>query len=164
MFNQRKSIWKVITIIAVVIVAVAAFVPTGIVSAASPTAVVLAAMDKQIPFHPILETPVPPALGRQTGRRVPDWRSPLTEAEAVALQEAILKNTALIIYIVPCSPSLGMCIPSTGLSSPSSNTCSPRPPGGEVWCGSSRKSRAGQPAGVFLACRSVPGWRGCRDC
>lgn len=94
MFNQRKSIWKVITIIAVVIVAVAAFVPTGIVSAASPTG-------RGGPGGNGQTDTVPSNFGNAGVARFGQANgtpgaglalTPLTEAEAVALQEAILEE------------------------------------------------------------------------
>lgn len=94
MFNQRKSIWKVITIIAVVIVAVAAFVPTGIVSAASPAG-------RGGPGSNGQTGTVPSNFGNAGAVRFGQANgtpgaglalTPLTEAEAVALQEAILEE------------------------------------------------------------------------
>ena len=94
MFNQRKSIWKVITIIAVVIVAVAAFVPTGIVSAASPAG-------RGGPGGNGQTDTVPSNFGNAGVARFGQANgtpgaglalTPLTEAEAVALQEAILEE------------------------------------------------------------------------
>lgn len=94
MFNQRKSIWKVITIIAVVIVAVAAFVPTGIVSAASPTG-------RGGPGGNGQTDTVPSNFGNAGVARFGQANgtpgaglalTPLTEAEAAALQEAILEE------------------------------------------------------------------------
>lgn len=94
MFNQRKSIWKVITIIAVVIVAVAAFVPTGIVSAASPAG-------RGGPGGNGQTGTVPSNFGNAGATRFGQANgtpgaglalTPLTEAEAVALQEAILEE------------------------------------------------------------------------
>lgn len=94
MFNQRKSIWKVITIIAVVIVAVAAFVPTGIVSAASPAG-------RGGPGGNGQTDTVPSNFGNAGATRFGQANgtpgaglalTPLTEAEAVALQEAILEE------------------------------------------------------------------------
>ena len=94
MFYHRKAIWKVITIIAVVIVAVAAFVPTGIVSAASPTG-------RGGPGGNGQTDTVPSNFGNAGAARFGQANgtpgaglalTPLTEAEAVALQEAILEE------------------------------------------------------------------------